>query len=173
MITKGAIFYHFANRGELVEAVFAHVLTAGTELIMARIRAAETPRAQLRAYVGAFVDSLHINPRGIRVLYAIGNHITDEEGKPRLARDRNLQEAAIAGIVDILRRGQEAGEFGEFDARSMAMMIRATLEALPTYMIAYPDLDIDAYGADLTTFFERALQADDRDQAPKPRSKGR
>ena len=27
-ITKGAIFYHFANREELIEAVFAHVMTA-------------------------------------------------------------------------------------------------------------------------------------------------
>lgn len=169
-ITKGAIFYHFANRDELIEAVFGHVVTAGTDLIMSRVRAAQTPRAQLRAYVGAFVESLHVNPRGIRVLFAIGDHITDEEGRPRLVHDRNLQEAALAGIVDILRRGQEAGEFGEFDVRSMAMMIRAALEALPTYTTAYPDLDIDAYGADLVTFFERALRAD---QAPKPRNKGR
>lgn len=169
-ITKGAIFYHFANRDELIEAVFAHVLTAGAELIMARIRGAETPRAQVRAYVEAFVDSLHINPRGIRVLYAIGNHITDAEGKPRLVHDRGLQEAAIGPIVDILRRGQEEGEFGKFEPRSMAMMIRATLEALPSYVLAYPDLDIDAYGRDLVTFFERALGAT---QQPKPRRTGR
>lgn len=175
-ITKGAIFYHFANRDELIEAVFAHVLTAGAELVMSRIRLAETPRAQLRAYVGAFVESLHVNPRGIRMLYEIGNHIAGADGRPRLLHDRDLQEAAIAQIVDILRRGQEAGEFGEFEPRAMAMMIRATLEALPTYAIAYPDLDIDSYGADLVTFFERALQAESPgqpDEALRPRSKGR
>lgn len=166
----GAIFYHFAGRDELIEAVFAHVLTAGTELIMARIRAADTPCAQLRAYVEAFVASLHINPRGIRVLYAIGDHVTDDEGRPRLVHDRNLQEAAIAPVVDILRRGQETGEFGEFEPRSMAMMIRATLEAMPTYVLAYPDLDIDAYGRDLLTFFERALGVA---QEPRPRKRGR
>lgn len=169
-ITKGAIFYHFANRDELIEAVFAHVLTAGTELVMARVRLAETPRAQLRAYVEAFVESLRINPRGIRVLYAIGDHISDEEGRPRLVRDRGLQEAAIAQIVDVLRRGQETGEFGEFDARSMALMIRATLEALPTYVIAYPDLDIDTYGRDIMTFLERALGVV---QEPRPRNRER
>lgn len=175
-ITKGAIFYHFANRDELIEAVFAHVLTAGADLVMSRVRLAETPRAQLRAYVGAFVESLHVNPRGIRVLYEIGNHIADADGRPRLPHDRELQEAAIAPIVDILRRGQEAGEFGEFEPRAMAMMIRATLEALPNYAIAYPDLDIDAYGAELVTFFERALQAESPgqpDEALRPRSKGR
>ena len=127
VITKGAIYYHFANRDELIEAVF--------------------------------------------VVYAIGDRITDEEGRPRLVHDRNLQEAAIAQIVDILRRGQEAGEFGDFDPRSMAMMIRATIEAMPTYTLAYPDLDIDAYGRDLVTFFERAVGADKR--PAKPRSKGK
>jgi AcrR family transcriptional regulator len=169
-ITKGAIFYHFANRDELIEAVLAHVLTAGADLIMSRIRAAETPRGELRAYVGAFVESLHVNPRAIQVMYAIGDHLTDEQGRPRLLHDPALQEAALAPFADILRRGQEAGEFGEFDVRSMAMMIRSTLEAMPRYLVAYPDLDIDAYGRDLVTFFERSLQAD---QTARPRRSGR
>jgi AcrR family transcriptional regulator len=169
-ITKGAIFYHFANREELIEAVFAHVMTAGADLIGSRLREADSPRGELRAYVGAFVESLHVNPRAIRVMLTIGENLTDEQGRSRLLNDPGLQEMALAPIADILRRGQEAGEFGDFEVRSMAMMIRATLEAMPTYTIAYPELDIDAYGADLVTFFERALQAGD---AAKPRSKGR
>jgi AcrR family transcriptional regulator len=168
-ITKGAIFYHFANREELIEAVFAHVMTAGADLIGSRLREADTPREELRAYVRAFVESLHVNPRAIRVMLTIGENLTDEQGRSRLLHDPGLQEMALAPIADILRRGQEAGEFGAFEVRSMAMMIRATLEAMPTYTIAYPGLDIDAYGADLVTFFERALQAGD---AAKPRSKG-
>jgi len=169
-ITKGAIFYHFANRDELIEAVLAHVVTAGADLVVPRLRAAETPRAQLRAYVGGFVESLHVNPRAVQVMYAIGDHMTDEQGRPRLLHDAAMQEAALAPIEDILRRGQEADEFGEFDARSMAMMIRATLEAMPRYVLAYPELDIDSYGRDLVTFFERSLQAD---QAARPRKSGR
>lgn len=41
----------------------------------------------------------------------------------------------------------------------MAMMMRATLEAIPTFVIAYPDLDLPGYGQDLITFFERACAA--------------
>ncbi len=169
-ITKGAIFYHFANREELIEAVLGHVLTAGADLIMSRVRAAAGPRAQLRAYVGAFVESLQVNPRAIRVLFAIGQHLTDPEGRPRMLHDAALQEAALAPIEDILRRGRDAGEFGEFPVRSTAMMIRATLEAMPAYVTAYPELDVAGYGRDLVTLFERALGVGQR---ASPRSSGR
>ncbi|MGH3762149.1 hypothetical protein [Actinophytocola sp.] len=52
----------------------------------------------------------------------------------------------------------------------MAMMIRATLEAMPTYVLAYPGLDLDGYGRDLVTYFERALGAGQR---ARPRRRGR
>lgn len=162
-ITKGAIFYHFANRDALIEAVLGHVLTAGTDLIMSRVRAEATPRAQLRAYVGAMVESLHINPRAIQVMFVIGHHLTDEMGRSRMTHDTGLHETAVAAIEDLLRRGQETGEFGDFPLRSTALVIRATLESMPSYVIGYPNLDLDAYGQDLVTLFERMLGASPED----------
>jgi AcrR family transcriptional regulator len=155
-ITKGAIFYHFANREELIEAVFAQVITAGSNYLLPRIQAATTPLAQLRAYVSGFVEALDVDPKAIQVLYTIGQQHTDEQGRPRFLHDPALQQAALAPFEDILRRGQQAGEFGEFPVRSMAMMMRATLEAIPTFVIAYPGLDLAGYGRDLIAFFERA-----------------
>jgi AcrR family transcriptional regulator len=155
-ITKGAIFYHFANREELFEAVFAHVLSTGSEFILTRVRAATTPREQLRAYVSAFAESIEVDPKAVQALFAIGQQHADEEGRSQFARNPELQEAALATLVDILRRGQEAGEFGEFNVRSMAMMMRATLEAMPTYAAVYPGLDLAAYSHDVIAFVERA-----------------
>jgi AcrR family transcriptional regulator len=156
-ITKGAIFYHFANRDELMNTVFMHVVNAGSEFILAGVRAAETPRDQLRAYVQSFVASLRVDPRAIRVLFVIMRNLADENhGREWSPEDLAMQEAAIAPLQDILRRGQEAGEFGEFDVRSMALMIRGTTEMIPPYLDAYPGLDTEAYGRDLVLFFERA-----------------
>jgi AcrR family transcriptional regulator len=152
-ITKGAIFYHFTNRDELVRAVFYHVLASGSEYILPRVQAAATPRAQLRAYVTAFVESLSVDPKAVQVLFTIAGELGDD-----LADDA-LPEAAVAVLEDILRRGQEAGEFGEFNVRSMALMMRATLEAIPVYLTSYPGLDAVGYGQDLITFFERACGA--------------
>lgn len=155
-ITKGAIFYHFANRDELIEAVFTEVITAGSGYILPRVHAATTPTEQLHAYVRAFVDGMRVDPRVITVLLAIGQHLTDEKGLPTLLNDTALQDAAIAPIEDILRRGQESGEFGEFSVRSMALVLRGTLEALPSQVIAYPDLDLDAHREELVAIVDRA-----------------
>lgn len=155
-ISKGAIFYHFANRDELIDAVFAEVVTAGGNYVLPRVRAATSPLGELRAYVTAFVEALDVDPKAIQVLYTLAQHLTDDQGRPRYLHNRALQEAAVAPLEDILRRGQTAGEFARFPVRSMALMIRATLEALPTYRTAYPDLDLPAYGRDLLTQFERA-----------------
>lgn len=165
-ITKGAIFYHFANRDELMRAVFYDVLKAGSEYILPRVQAAATPRAQLRAYVTAFVESLSVDPKAVRVLFTIARELGDDHGQLRSEEDAVLPEAAVAPLEDILRRGQEAGEFGEFPVRSMALMVRATLEAVPVYLSSYPGLDAIAYGQDLVTFFERACLA------RRPRKRG-
>jgi len=155
-ITKGAIFYHFANRDELIEAVFTEVITAGSNYILPRVQAATTPTEQLHAYIRAFVDGATADPRVITVLLAIGQHLTDDKGLPKLLKDATLQEMAIAPMEDILRRGQESGEFGEFSVRSMALTLRGTLESLPSHVIAYPDLELDAHREQLVEIFDRA-----------------
>jgi AcrR family transcriptional regulator len=156
-ITKAAIFYHFTNRDDLMHAVFHHVLDTGSEYILPRVQAAPTPRAQLRAYVTAFVESLQVDPKAVQVLFTIAKELDGDP--PRSAEDAALPETAVAVLEDILRRGQAAGEFGEFPLRSMALMMRATLEAVPIYLTDYPGLDAVAYGQDLITFFERACLA--------------
>jgi hypothetical protein len=50
----------------------------------------------------------------------------------------------------------EGSQFGEFNVRSMALMVRTALEAIPHFMTAYPGLDLETCGRDLITFFERA-----------------
>lgn len=155
-ITKGAIFYHFANRQALIEAVLAEVLNRGASHILPRLRDAGGPAEELRTYIRAFVESSRVDPAAIRVLVLIGPHITDAEGAPKVAQDLAMQEAALAPIEDILRRGQETGNFGGFTIRTMALTLRAALETLPERLTTWPDLDLDGYAEDLVALFDRA-----------------
>lgn len=155
-ITKGAIFYHFTNREELLDAVLAEVLQRGAQHILPRVGAADGPAEELRTYIRAFTDSLRVDPQVIRVLVAIGPHLTDEDGRPKVAHDVAMQEAALAPIEDILRRGQDTGQFGPFTVRTMALTIRAALETLPERLTTWPDLDLQRYAEDLVTLFDRA-----------------
>lgn len=155
-ITKGAIFYHFANRDELIEAVLTEVLQRGANHILPSVQAAEGPAEELRSYIRAFTAAMRVDPLAIRVLVAIGPHLTDAEGKPKMAHDVAIQEAALAPIEDILRRGQQSGDFGAFTIRTTALTLRAALETLPERLTTWPDLDLDGYTDDLVGLFDRA-----------------
>jgi len=152
-ITKAAIFYHFANRDELIGEVIATITAKGAEHMMPRVTAAERPPEQLQAYIEAFVSAIAVDSREVRTLYAIGQHFSD-------LRDNNeaLRDATVAPLESILREGQEAGEFRAFNTRTMALTINAALEAILPQTRWYPDLDLSAYSRDLVEIFDRATR---------------
>jgi hypothetical protein len=69
------------------------------------------------------------------------------------------QDAALAALEQILRRGQRTGEFRRFSTRVMAMTIRHAIDAIAPQMITHPDLDFEAYSRELTTIIDLATRA--------------
>lgn len=67
---------------------------------------------------------------------------------------------AVAGelgvVQQVLEYGQANDDLGKFDARVMAVTIKASLDALLNQFAIDPQLDLEAYGAELVTLFERA-----------------
>ncbi|WP_197284842.1 TetR/AcrR family transcriptional regulator [Sciscionella sediminilitoris] len=149
-ITKGAIFYHFTNRKELLDAVFTTVAGRGAGFIQERMAGASGPTARLRAYLEAFPAALLIAPNDIHAMIAVA-------AEHELGGDPALEEMALAPIEEILREGQRTGEFLDFPIRSMALAIRGTTETLPGYAARHPDLDLTAHGRALADLFERAV----------------
>ena len=58
----------------------------------------------------------------------------------------------------MLEYGQADGSLGKFDARVMAVTLKASLDALLNQLAADPELDLEAYGAELVRLFERAIR---------------
>jgi AcrR family transcriptional regulator len=153
-ITKAAIFYHFANRDELIREVLTTVTTKGAEFMLPRVFATTSPAGQFTAYIEAFVEAIALNTAEIRALLEIGKNFADLRDQ-----DESLRQSSIAPLEDILRRGQEAGEFRQFDTRSMALALTAALEAILPQKGWYPDLDLSAHSAELVTLFTLATRA--------------
>lgn len=59
-------------------------------------------------------------------------------------------------VQQVLEYGQANDDLGKFDARVMAVTIKASLDALLNRFAIDPQLDLEAYGAELVTLFERA-----------------
>ena len=59
-------------------------------------------------------------------------------------------------VQQVLEYGQADDSLGKFDARVMAVTMKASLDALLNQLATDPELDLEAYGAELRTLFERA-----------------
>ncbi|MEU7867256.1 TetR/AcrR family transcriptional regulator [Dactylosporangium sp. NPDC049140] len=161
-VTKTTIFYHFANREELIHEVFAHTLREGAEFMAARTGRADGPAAELRAYIEANVAYIGTHRKHVQVLTAIAMNFTDEDGRTRLRHDASVYGTSLAPLQDLLERGQRAGEFRDFTTRTMAMTIRAAIDAIGPQVSVMPELDLDAYARDLVLLFRHATEKEAR-----------
>ncbi len=157
-ISKSVITYYFHSKNELIEEIVKAILTDAAHFIWSRIRAQPTATLMLQTYIQAHVEyiSAHL-PQMIAYIEIVVNFLT-KKGQRR--HDPSAEEPVLAALENILRKGQEEGEFREFNLRVMALAIRRTIDQLSPLLRADPNFDADAYRRELVTLFERATRKD-------------
>lgn len=149
------ISYHFEDKAELVLAVVQHVVATIGDDVGARVRAAPTAAAQLRAYIEGIVEFTAGHREQMRALL----HIVVAGALP----PGTGADAPAPGHVEaILRRGRREGEFRDFDPQVMAIAVQRAVEALPFALEADPELDCAAFGRELVTIFDLATRREPR-----------
>ena len=157
-ISKGVISYHFADKDDLIEQVLIEVLGAFESYMRPRIQAeCSSASRMLHAFIESNVAFMTAHRTYVLVLVDVFTNARRQDGKPLV--DPDVYESGLKGLEQILRRGQETGEFRLFSPRVMAVSIRQALDAIAPQMLADPNLDLDAYGRELTTMFDLATRA--------------
>lgn len=157
-VSKGAVLYHFADRDELITEVLTSVLAQGASYIAEHRPDGGTPAEELRAYIEANVRYIAGHRDDVRVLTSIAMNFTTADGESKLQPDASVYGVALAPLQDILARGQATGEFTDFDTRTVAMTIRAAIDAIGPQLWAIPDLDLELYGRELAALVDRATR---------------
>ncbi len=141
------ISYHFAGKDELITAVAEDVVASIGEYMAQRVGAETSAAGMLRAYIEGMVEFTVTHRARMKALLEIflGG---------ALHYDAGTEQTVIAHLEAILRQGQVAGEFREFDPRVMATAVQRAVEGLPFLLESVPDLDCSAYGRELVTLFE-------------------
>lgn len=140
------ISYHFAGKQDLNAAIVAHVLDAIGRAVGARVRAETTAAGMLRAYLEGTVDFIahHRAPMKALAELLLNGGMTYGPAE---------DAAVVSHVEQILRLGQERGEFRAFDPRVLATTVQRSVDGLPFLLDAVPDLDTEAYAAELVTLF--------------------
>jgi AcrR family transcriptional regulator len=150
--STGLISYHFAGREELIAEVAAQVIGDISAFMSARMDGVTDPAAALRTYIEGTVEFIGTHRAEMKALLEIflngGLHY-----------DAAADQTVVSPIAEILRAGQQAGQFRAFDPGIMATMIRRAVDGLPFLLAAHPDLDLGAYAAEVVTTFDLATRA--------------
>ncbi|HEX5403608.1 MAG TPA: hypothetical protein VFX16_15060, partial [Pseudonocardiaceae bacterium] len=122
-----------------------------------RFVAATTMRDKLRVMIECLVGFIGTNPT-----YSLAGLETWNMTRSLPGRLRLVAERASGGdhIRDFLAEGQRNGEFGEFDPRVVAVMIRQAVDAAVLEAAIDPDIDMTAFAAQLVLMFDRVTRRD-------------
>jgi TetR/AcrR family fatty acid metabolism transcriptional regulator len=156
-ISKGVISYHFAGKSELMQQIINTVMEKAGAVMLPRILAEHTATGMLRAYIESNLEFLDSHRNHIMAVMNISGGARADDGKPMI--DLTLTfEPAVQALQNLLRSGQEQGEFRDFSTRVMAVTIRNAIDALAPQLAAYPELDLKTYANELATLFTVATR---------------
>ncbi|MCD5313991.1 TetR/AcrR family transcriptional regulator [Kineosporia babensis] len=142
-VAKSVVVYHFGSKQALLEAVVDSVYAGAAPAVLAAVEGAGGPRERLLAYVRACVLFAADNGRALAAVGEVFRNLRTADGGLRYTAADS--DALISYVEGLLEDGQDAGELGDFHARTVAVMIRASIDALPGLFSADPDLQ----GADV------------------------
>ncbi|MFC5835908.1 TetR/AcrR family transcriptional regulator [Nonomuraea insulae] len=145
------ISYHFAGKQDLIMAIVEDVYRAGAQFMIDRMEEQGTAAGRLQVYVETNLEFLRDHPKEITALTELGSHLRNTSGEAYTSAEH--QEPGVRGLEELLREGQRAGEFRDFDTRSMAVMIRSAIEAAASRLNGPYAIDIGAYTREVVTAF--------------------
>lgn len=154
-VSKGVVTYHFAAKDDLIFAVVAEIFDSIKQALELRLRGT-APERFVADYINAWVDYYRTQTRYVLAIREIWDNFRDDGGQQHFGP--HAVDGELGVVQQVLEYGQADDSLGNFDARVMAVTIKASLDALLSQLADDPDLDLDAYGAELVSLFERATR---------------
>lgn len=94
------ILYHFANKDDLIAQTLESIATAWDEAVKREVRAADTPVAQLRAYITASLAYLGTRPAHFAAMIEIAFNARTPDGSLLYRSDAHTMAVAIRGAIN-------------------------------------------------------------------------
>lgn len=149
--STGLISYHFAGKSDLMAQVAQDTYTAIGHHMTVRMAGASSAAEALESYIRASVEFVAGHRRQMKALLEIFMN-------GGISYEPRTELVVLSPVQEILRTGQAAGEFREFDPRVMAAVIQRAIDGLPFLLETHADIDLGAYASELTTTFELATK---------------
>jgi AcrR family transcriptional regulator len=156
--SPGLISYHFANKDDLIGQVVAEIYATGGAVVRPHSDGAASAWQALRGYLEGSITFYDTHRTHMRALVQILQGHPEALGRWVGANN----SAELDGVAEVLVRGQRAGEFREFEPRTVAVIIGQMLSGALQHLLTQPDLDLAGYTRELVAMCEHAVAAPER-----------
>jgi AcrR family transcriptional regulator len=149
--STGLISYHFSGKDELIGEVAQTVISSIAQFMTETMRGASGPRDALRLYIEgncAFIAGHRTEMKALLEIFLNGG----------FSYGASEEREVLSPLGEILRVGQDAGEFRGFDVKVMGTLIQRAVDGLPFLLANEPDLDIAAYAREVVVAFDLATR---------------
>ncbi|TCP57520.1 TetR family transcriptional regulator [Tamaricihabitans halophyticus] len=150
-VSRGVLTYHFHDRAELLDQVITRVYDLGVEFIQPLMAETESPRDALRVFLSGSVSLYAAYPQHLAALTEI---FAGERGRDNAQRHRQEE----SDLAEILRAGQDQGQFRQFDVAVMCETIRRALDGALKHVSGGGAAE--PYAAELVTIFDAATRSE-------------
>jgi len=161
-VSKGIVSYYFSGKDDLLGQVLLDVYTRAGAAIAVRTNGAENLTAVVRGYIEANLGFLGEHPADIAAVVEVAANARRPDGSLRFAPQGN--DPVLVHLEQLLRDGQASGSFGDFDARSLAILIRGAIDTASGRLVTDPAFDLPAYTRQLVSVVETVTATAPREQ---------
>jgi len=146
--TKSTVLYHFKSKNAINHALVQAVFAAGAEYMAPHIRASDTYRERLNAYITSNLRFIADHAKEVAALHQVIINTSPWD----------YENESVTWLQQMLAEGQARHEFGMFDPYVFAIAIRASIDNSSFYLLSNPHIDIAAYIAEVAQLFDKATQ---------------
>jgi AcrR family transcriptional regulator len=162
-ISTALISYHFQDKQDLMNLTLMKLLSETASYVLARTQAEKTAIAKLHTYIIASLAYQGTNPKRHIALLEIIFHARTPENVPYYKlQDDDEEEPLLLELRQILREGQNAGEFRPFNVLVMANAIQGAIGEYLANPNMVAQVDLETYSAELVKIFDRAILNDQK-----------
>ncbi|WP_027091532.1 TetR/AcrR family transcriptional regulator [Cohnella thermotolerans] len=157
-ISTALISYHFADKGDLMNQLLMNLLERSTSYILERVNRERTSTGKLHAFIVASLAYQGAHPSRYAALVEIVFNARTPDNVPYYKVSDDDEDPMMRVLLDILREGQNNGEFADFHLDVMASMIQG---AIGEYMLSSPvtrKVSLETYSDELVKMVTRAIQ---------------
>ena len=154
-VTAGLIPYHFTNKDELMRRTLSEILGGWHEYVDEMVDGEAAYKQKLATYLTANFAYMQERPRYFPALIEIVFNARDEKGTLlyRVPED----DPGIMSLERILREGQKAGEFNDFDVHAIAIAVRATIDQVLGQIPVWKEFDVKRYVRSVLVLYENGI----------------